>query len=103
MDRLSRHARQRRAHFSRRRGNRSAFFEIESPRERTDRCRFFCGALRACLAIRAVRPRLVLAPIADRRNRALDHFSCGGLRRDDRRRLQRHRDGQNDSRGLFHY
>src|SRR5713226_8347960 len=50
-----------------------------------------------------IRSRLAAASGANRRHRPFHHFRGGGLRGDDRRRVQRHRDGQNDSGGMFHY
>src|SRR6266480_3749557 len=45
------------------------------------------GAVRDCLAIWAVRPRLAPAAGADRRSRTFDHIGGGRLRSNDRRRL----------------
>jgi hypothetical protein len=45
------------------------------------------GAIRDCLGIRAIRPRLAAPAGADRWSRTLDYVGCCRLRSDDRRRL----------------
>src|SRR6059058_3895163 len=64
--------------------NRSPFAENESARQRIHWYSFVRSAVRDCLAICAVRPRLAPAAGADRWSRTFDHIGGGRLRSNDR-------------------
>ena len=86
----------------RRHGNRSAHRSEALLVEHDDRRRRLRRALPRRAGLCAFRHRLAVAAGADRRNRALHHFSRRRLCGDDRDRLQQHRDRQDHSCRLLH-
>ena len=89
--------------FPRRSGNRSAIAQGESPRVFAHRHSLVRNSVRRNLALRAIRSRLATASGSDRGHRAFHNIGCSRLRGDDRRWIQRHRDGENDSGRVFHH
>jgi hypothetical protein len=83
--------------------NRSCFAESQLARERSDRRALICCAVCCHLVCCAIHFQLAYASGADCRNCSVDDLCCCRVCSDDRRRIQRHCHGQDDSRCVLHH